>query len=918
VTDQRRSSAPGTLDASKTPGTSETPGAPETTGRPDTVETPAGRDVTAGGGWEWDVVSRLLEEALARPVAEREAFLLNACGGDSAVLEEVASLAAAHDAASRSDTASGPLERLAAALHGKRRRADDASDVGRGFDADVAIDGDVDIGVDIGDIGVDVDGDGDADLDADPDMTVASVGGAGIDRSVVGQRIGPYALVREIGRGGMGVVYLARRVDGQYDRDVALKLLRTAAYDARHRERFLAERQFLAMLSHPHIARMFDGGVTAAGQPFFTMEYVDGVRLDRYCDEQRVSIPDRIRLFLQVCDAVSAAHRSLVVHRDIKPNNVLVTRDGTTKLLDFGIATMLDRDAGETRETGGARGAGGAREAGGARDAEDARDNENARDKEDARDVDRHQLRLCTPAYASPEQIRGGAVTAASDVYSLGAVLYELLTGLKPRRALAGDGNAPGAGCGLDANGGHPARRQGDAIERRGEARGVTGDGLRRALAGDLDAIVRKAMHADPAQRYASVDLLRDDLVRHLHHRPVSAHPGGVLYRTRKLIARHRAAVAACVLIVMSLGAGTTVTLVQASRARAREEAAVAEAAMRTKYELAMALHHKGDIAQAAIYFREAAEHGRRMPQFVNTTRVESVLQLARLLHLFERKAAEAEPLYREAVKLARALKPGDHVDLASALNEHAQVLLSLGRGQDAEAPAREALAMWRRLDGGKSEDGLASAQMLADIVGLLGKDDEAEKLYRDALALGVASLREPHSNLIGLYGGLAVFLEKRGRFAEAEPLRRAALRNAVAVYGENHALVARAITGMGDHLAGAGAFEEAERLYRRAVTVRQNIHPAPHWRIAEARSRVGYALFRQQRYEEAETLLTDSYTRLSTDTGAIPESADRARAWLVELYDAWHRPREAARYRVEQPAADTAARRLANPHGPR
>ena len=224
-------------------------------------------------------------------------------------------------------------------------------------------------------------------------------------------------------------------------------------------------------------------------------------------------------------------------------------------------------------------------------------------------------------------------------------------------------------------------------------------------------------MHADPAQRYASVDRLREDLERHLQKRPVSAHPGGVLYRTRKFITRHRAAVAACVLIVMSLAAGATVTLVQASRARAREEAAVAEAAMRTKYELAMALHHKGDIAQAAIFFREAAEHGRRMPQFVNTTRVDSVLQLARLLHLFERDPAAAEPLYREAVSLARALKPGDHEELASALNEHAQVLLGLDRPRDAEAPGREALAMWRRLDGGKSEDGLASTQMLADIV---------------------------------------------------------------------------------------------------------------------------------------------------------------------------------------------------------
>jgi serine/threonine-protein kinase len=425
-------------------------------------------------------------------------------------------------------------------------------------------------------------------------------------------------------------------------------------------------------------------------------------------------------------------------------------------------------------------------------------------------------------------------------------------------------------------------------------------------------------MHADPARRYASADALREDLERHLQNRPVSAHPGGVFYRTRKFVARHRAAVAACVLIALSLGAGATVAVVQANRARARQEAAVAEAAMRTKYDAALALHHKGDISQAESFFREAVAHGRRLPHVVNSMRVDSVLQLARLLHLFERDPAAAEPLYREAVTLARALEPGDHQELATALNELAQVLLGLDRARDAEAPSREALAMWRRLGAAKTEEGLASAQMLADIVSRLGKDDEAEKLYRESLALGLSVLREPHAHLIGLHGGLAVFLEKHRRFREAEPLRQVALRNALALYGETHPLSARALTGMGDHYLAAGAFEEAERLYRRAVAVRQNIHPAPHWRIAEARSRVGYALFRQRRYDDAEAILADSHTRLSTDKGAIPESADRARGFLIELYDAWNRPHDAARYRAQQPAVETTPRRLASAHGPR
>ena len=543
------------------------------------------------------------------------------------------------------------------------------------------------------------------------------------------------------------------------------------------------------------------------------------------------------------------------MHRDLKPNNVLVTRDGEVKLLDFGIATVLDSSSSESRG--------------------DQDTNAGA--------GDHLHLRLCTPAYASPEQLHGGPVTAASDVYSLGAVLSELLTGVKPHRDVA----APPDGS--------PARR---------------------ALAGDLDAIVRKAMHADPAQRYASADLLREDLERHLQKRPVSAHPGGVLYRTRKFIARRRAAVAACVLIILSLAAGLSVALVQANRARARQEAAVAEAAMRTKYESAMTLHHKGDITQAAAFFREAVEHGRRMPHVVSSMRVDSVLQLARLLHLFERDAAAAEPLYREAVSLARVLHSGDHAELGTSLQEHAKALLDLDRGSEAEPIAREALAIWRRLDGATSEEGLGSIQMLGDIVSHLNKDDEAEALYREALTLGTTVLKKPHSHLIGLNGGLAVFLEKQRRIREAAPLRQEALRNAVGLYGETHPLVARAITGMGDHHIAAGEFVEAERMYRRAVAVRQNIHPAPHWRIAEAWSRVAYALLRQRRYEDAEALLTESYTRLRTDKGAIPESSDRARVWLVELYDAWERPRDAARYRQEP--AGVAPRRVASAHGPR
>jgi non-specific serine/threonine protein kinase/serine/threonine-protein kinase len=365
--------------------------------------------------------------------------------------------------------------------------------------------------------------------------------------SPVGRRIGPYRVVAEIGRGGMGVVYRAVRDDDVFHKEVALKLLAGEAGSAPFEERFRRERQILATLDHPGIARLLDGGADGTGRPFFVLELVDGTPIDRHCRERGLGLRPRLELFRTVCGAVAFAHSRLVVHCDIKPGNVLVADDGTVKLLDFGIAKLLAVEGPGSTPAATATGW------------------------------------WMTPEYASPEQVRGEPVTTATDVYALGVMLYELLTGRTPydlasrgadevvraicerevtrpslaatRRLAAGDPrSAPEAGAGPPD--GNPRR-------------------LGRRLAGDLDTIALRALAKDPRRRYQSVTELSEDVRRHLAGLPIRARPDDVGYRLRKFVGRHRAGVVAAALVVASLAGGLLATARQARIARA--ERAVAE-----------------------------------------------------------------------------------------------------------------------------------------------------------------------------------------------------------------------------------------------------------------------------------------------------------------------------------------------------
>ncbi len=420
---------------------------------------------------DWQSVKARLEEALALSRSERAAWLARLAAEAPALGAEVASLLAYHD--EHADETPPPLAQAAAVLL------------------------------------------------------------EGESQTLVGTRVGPYRVERELGHGGMGTVYLATRADGAFRQQVALKVIHLGMDTEQVLARFRRERQILATLEHPYIARLLDGGTTADGRPYLAMEHVEGERIDRYADGARLTTTERLALFLKVAEAVQYAHQRLVVHRDLKPTNILVTPDGTPKLLDFGIAKLMGGD--QTEEPAAAT---------------------------------MSMVRVMTPEYASPEQVRGEAVTTATDVYALGLLLYELLTGRRPY-GTAGQSEAAWARAVCETE----PMRPSTAVAQAGEAAAVR-DGdvvrLRRRLRGDLDTIVLKALRKEPARRYGSVEQLADDVRRHMAGLPVEARPDTWTYRTGKFVGRHRFSVAAVILLLATLAGGIVSTVWQARRAERR------------------------------------------------------------------------------------------------------------------------------------------------------------------------------------------------------------------------------------------------------------------------------------------------------------------------------------------------------------
>ena len=369
------------------------------------------------------------------------------------------------------------------------------------------------------------------------------------ESTLAGQRLGAYVLESPLGQGGTGSVWRARREDGRFTGAVAIKLLHLSLLGRAGAERFKREGDILARLTHPNIAHLLDAGVTAGGQPYLVIELVEGERIDRHCDQKQLSVEAKLALFDKVLAAVAHAHTHLVIHRDIKPGNILVTPDGTVKLLDFGIAKLLEDETTAAEAT----------------------------------ELTRDGGRVLTPEYAAPEQLRGEAITTATDVYALGVLLYQLLSGRHP--------TAPASGTSAEVV---RATLETDAQVL---SRAATTPGLRHQLQGDLDNITAQALRKLPSERYGTVAAFAEDLRRHRAHEPVSARPDSLGYRTRKFVRRHRPAVAAGSLIILAVVGGLVGTIWQAQRAEQEAQRAQVQAA-RAEQEKTRALQQL-DLAEA-------------------------------------------------------------------------------------------------------------------------------------------------------------------------------------------------------------------------------------------------------------------------------------------------------------------------------
>ncbi len=655
-----------------------------------------------------------------------------------------------------------------------------------------------------------------------------------------GAHVGPYRIEAEVGRGGMGAVYRARRADGTFDKTVALKLVRRGLDTDEVLARFRRERQVLAALDHPAVARLLDGGAAADGRPYLVMEFVDGHPITAYCDRHRLSVEARLALFEQVGEAVAHAHRRLVVHRDLKPSNVLVGEDehgqARVKLLDFGIAKLLEADADEALTQPGAR-------------------------------------RL-TPAYAAPEQLRGEPVTTAADVYALGVILYELLAGNRPEMPL----KSPSAALTPEA----------------AELRGRATDGLRQRLQGDLDVICLKALREEPEARYPSVEALLDDLHRHRTGLPVAARPASVGYRVRKFIGRHRVGVAAASAVVLALVGGLGVALWQA-QAKARE---AARAELTRDFALGLfSLADPSETRGEAFTTEHLLDQGaaRALDELTGEPEVqeEVLMALAEINYrlsryenatsLFERVRAQraarlgpehpdvagalnglaaiagelgelerADSLYRQLLAIERRHPDRDPLYLASALFNYGALARAQGDLDDAEARHREALALYRLHAGPESPEVAKSSKSLALVKHQRGEYAEAEALYREALALQTRLTGELHPEVGTLYNSLASLRLMRGDYAEADSLYDRALSIQRRLFPSDHRNLVTTMARRSMLPIEQGTPEEAEPLLEEPLAMAQRLFGEHHPSFALPLSNLALALAEQERYAEA------------------------------------------------------------------
>ncbi|MBY0113983.1 MAG: serine/threonine-protein kinase [Phycisphaerales bacterium] len=667
---------------------------------------------------------------------------------------------------------------------------------------------------------------------------------------LVGKTLGNFRIEKRLASGGMGTVYLARRSDGQFEQQVAIKVVKRGMDSEEVPRRFRAERQTLAALDHPNIARLLDGGVTPDGRPFLVMEYVDGEPIDVYCDKKRLKVNDRLRLFRDVCEGVHHAHKNLVIHRDIKPSNILVTSSGVPKLLDFGIAKVLSGDptVGVTAETD----------------------------------------RRLTPEYASPEQVEGGAITTASDVYALGVVLYEVLTGTRPyyfglrtheelRRVvceivppapsealtlkvarLKGTGSAAVA-----ASGGTVSPPSTDSHASASgvdvpKTRGVSSTRLRNVLRGDLDNIVLMALRKEPQRRYASAEQLAGDLGRYLAGMPVQARQDTSWYRASKFVRRHALGVSLSVAAVALLSGASVMLYKQRGELRVQRD------------ELIAGNQRLQETRRFLLDILGGAETGSKGPD------------------------ATLGTVVRDAAKSLQDRPPGDVLTKAAAEQALGRASMSLGMLPEARVLLESASRGYASLSQGSATRSDLEVD-LAELAFLEGKNEDAEKAFRVLLSSErVSNAGKPTAREGLLLNDLGAALRAQGKLEDAAAAQREAVAIRTAVHGGQSLEVAESQNNLASSLFQLDKKDESIALFEASLAIRRSLLRPDHPLIVRGEANLGLVLSRVGRLDDAATMLIRSAE--AWDKAFGPEHSGRVATItsLAQTLRKQSKPREA------------------------
>jgi eukaryotic-like serine/threonine-protein kinase len=659
--------------------------------------------------------------------------------------------------------------------------------------------------------------------------------------SMEGQIIGAYRLVSLIGQGGMGSVWLAERCDGRFEGHAAVKLLNVALIGRAGEERFRREGDFLAKVTHPHIARLFDAGVSTTGQPYLVLEYVNGETIDNYCNEQALGIETRIQLFLDVLEAVAHAHANLIVHRDIKPANVLVSNDGEVKLLDFGIAKLLDDGARWDGSSG-----------------------------PEATALTREAGAVLTPSFAAPEQLTRGQITTATDVYAVGVLLYLLLTGHHPvGSAVRSPATLIRAVIEIEP------RRMSDAVVGRTETPealtdhavygSTTVSRLRRALRGDLDTIVAKALKKNPTERYVSVLALGDDLRRFLRHEPISARPDTLRYRATRFVRRHIRGVAATVVFSVVLG-GLGVyhtTRLATERDRAHREAAKAAKVSEALTGLLMGVDPIANrVAPDAQTIRQLLDAGAERVQKELAGQPEAQAEIFTVLGRLYRRLGmydKAQRLLEQALASGRAAFGPEHVSVAQTLQDLGAVAAEKGDYQAAIASLEAALGIRRKIYGAEHTSVADTLAELGRVYQDNGFNERAEPLQREALAIRRKLLGDEHGETAVSFSDVASVLRLNGDLAGADTFLRRSLEVNRNVRGDAHPMTATTLHDVALVSAAKGDRVSAESMFRRVLDMHRKALGDDHPLVAVTLNSLSLVLRDEGRYDEAAAALEEA-----------------------------------------------------------